>query len=106
VIVVAWSQFAVVLVFGIVKIIIVSKILKLSLRAIFERLLPTLVGAGLMVAVIFLINVFIGELLLILQLVIVVVSGGLVYIAVLWWLQRTIVMELVNRLQMVLKRKS
>lgn len=106
VIVVAWSQFAVVLIFGIVKIIIVSKILKLSLRAIFERLLPTLVGAGLMVAVILLINVFIGDLFLILQLVIVVVSGGLVYIAVLWWLQRTMVMELVNRLQMVLKRKS
>ncbi len=106
IVVVAWSQFSIIIVAGLVKLIVVRNILKLPFKAITERLYATFTGAGLMVAAILLVKYFLPDIPLIGQLIVLILTGGFVYSAVIWWLNRSIIQELWQRLNIVFMRKS
>ena len=94
---VAWTQVVLVLLAGLVKLAIAGRVLDVPARAIAGALRPALLGGAAMSAVVLLVLQVVDPLAPVVQLVLGITSGVLVYAGALWLLERDLLLELAGR---------
>lgn len=96
---VAWVQTAVALLGTLLNLWVVGTLLNLSLTRLLAAWRPALLGSSFLIPAVLLMLWLTSNQAPLLQLIVTVLSGGLAYVAALWWLQRAIVVNIVQTLQ-------
>lgn len=104
IIAVAWTQVAAAALFGLVNLVIASRLLNLSLGEIFRSFRPALVCGIIMAVIVFTIVYLLAENPPIVQLVVGVLTGALVYSLLIGLTQREVVVAASTNLRLALSR--
>jgi len=103
---VGWVQAIVACVATIVNLLVASRALGLPLRDLFAALRPSIFAGGVMVAVVLFVISASKMTEPWLQLSVSVISGSVAYTALLWFLQREVVLDAVRKLRTAVKRSG
>jgi O-antigen/teichoic acid export membrane protein len=95
---VAWSQVALTLVAGLVKLLIAMRLLQVSPKVMAASLWPALAGGTILTGAVLVALRLSGTFSPPLQLLVTVASGALAYGLALWWLERDVLLQLIARL--------
>lgn len=96
---VAWVETAVALLGTFLNLYVISHLLKLSIRNLLTAWQPALLGSTIMIPVVLMMLWLTKQQLPIVQLSTATVAGAMAYGAALWWLQRSVVINIVQTLQ-------
>ncbi len=106
IVVVGWMQAFIALVGGILNLVVAARLLGLPMRELWEALRPSLVatlGMSAAAAAALFVTQEAGPLV---QLIFSIGSGGLTYAAILWFLQRDVIMEAQRKLRLAVSRSK
>lgn len=102
---VAWAQAASSLIMTTIHFIVIRQVLHIPFRMILETLRPALTAGAVMTLVLWSILFLLADALPVVQLVVSVTIGGLVYASLIWWLQREEVIKVGLTLRAALVRR-
>lgn len=103
---VAWAQVALALVFGLVKLVLAGRLIDIRLRDLLQVFYPSLAAGAIMTMAVLLAAHFLAGASSLIELIIEVLLGGLVYGAVLWLIQREDVVRGVALLRTAFRPKA
>ena len=106
IVIVGWMHALVALVSAVIGLIVAARMLSLPLRDLFTSIWPAILAGISMGIVVYVILNLVRDMSSIYQLFLTVPSGALVYIAVLWFSSRGLVIEVVERLRAAVLRRQ
>ena len=103
---VGWAHALIALVSAVIGLIVAARMLSLPLRDLFNSLWPAVLAGILMALVIYLLLDLTSHMVSWQQLLMIVPAGALVYVSVLWFSNRGLMLEVIERLKSALLRRQ